>query len=140
MTWRFLIHTIFAEEAGRLGRTGSLTAEALALLTSHRWPGNVRELRNALRYALALAGDAPVTPADLPAEIGRGSGGMTVQFPAPERDTGLEQDLRLDAGRLLHALRRHKWNVTAAAQELHICRATVYRQMKRFGITAPNRL
>jgi transcriptional regulator of acetoin/glycerol metabolism len=136
----FLVHTIFAEEASRLGRTGSLTPQALALLTSHRWPGNVRELRNALRYALALAGDAPVTPDELPAEIGRGGCGMTVQFLVAESSAGLEQDLSLDAERLLHALQRHKWNVTAAAQELAICRATVYRQMKRYGITAPNRL
>ncbi|WP_211234953.1 helix-turn-helix domain-containing protein [Azohydromonas australica] len=81
-----------------------------------------------------------MTPDDLPAEIGRESGGMTVRFLASERDAELGQELGLDAGRLLHALRRHKWNVTATAQELEICRATVYRQMKRYGITAPNRL
>ncbi|MER2555423.1 MAG: helix-turn-helix domain-containing protein [Thauera sp.] len=38
------------------------------------------------------------------------------------------------------ALRRHRWNVTAAAAELGIVRATVYRQMKRFGIVPPNQL
>jgi transcriptional regulator of acetoin/glycerol metabolism len=38
------------------------------------------------------------------------------------------------------ALRRHRWNVTAAAAELGVCRATVYRQMKRFRIVPPNQL
>ena len=38
------------------------------------------------------------------------------------------------------ALRRQRWNVTAAAVELGIARATVYRQMKRFGIVPPNQL
>jgi transcriptional regulator of acetoin/glycerol metabolism len=136
----FLIHTVFAEEASRLGRAGSLTPQAIDLLTSHHWPGNVRELRNALRYALALAGDAPVTPGELPADIGRGGQGLSVQFLAVESRPGLEHEPTLDADRLLRALRRHKWNVTATAQELHICRATVYRQMKRYRITAPNQL
>jgi transcriptional regulator of acetoin/glycerol metabolism len=136
----YLVHTILAEEASRLGRTGRLTPQALDLLTSHRWPGNVRELRNALRYALALAGDAPVTPDELPADIGRGGAGASVSFLAAESLPSIEPDVAHDGERLLRALRRHKWSVTSAARELNICRATIYRQMKRYGITAPNQL
>jgi transcriptional regulator of acetoin/glycerol metabolism len=38
---------------------------------------------------------------------------------------------------LLLALRKQHWNVTAVANELGVCRATVYRQMKRFNIVSP---
>ena len=60
--------------------------------------------------------------------------------------TGLESNAALldtlvaQAAELEAALRRHRWNVTTAAAELGIVRATVYRQMKRFGIVPPNQL
>lgn len=44
----------------------------------------------------------------------------------------------IDAERLLSSLKRNKWNITLASQDLKVCRATVYRQMKRFKITPPN--
>lgn len=39
---------------------------------------------------------------------------------------------------LLDSLQRHKWCITATAEELGLCRATVYRRMKRHGIVQPN--
>jgi len=52
----------------------------------------------------------------------------------------LQSDLSagmVQAQTLLLALRQQHWNVTAVANELGICRATVYRQMKRFNIVSP---
>ncbi|WP_028309944.1 sigma-54-dependent Fis family transcriptional regulator [Derxia gummosa] len=43
-----------------------------------------------------------------------------------------------DVHRLVEALRRNRWNVSTTARELAICRATIYRQMKRHGIVSPN--
>ena len=40
---------------------------------------------------------------------------------------------------LLAVLRRHHWNVSAAARNLGTCRATVYRRMKRLDIVSPTR-
>jgi transcriptional regulator of acetoin/glycerol metabolism len=151
---RYLVETVFAEEAQRLNlRHASLSDAALQRLLAHRWPGNVRELRNALRYALALAGEQPVTPAELPAEIAQGAAPALPMLPtvplspplavpalsAPAQDdTGGADDET--AQQLLQVLRRHKWSITASAQELRVCRATIYRQMKRYGITPPNQL
>jgi sigma-54 dependent transcriptional regulator, acetoin dehydrogenase operon transcriptional activator AcoR len=39
---------------------------------------------------------------------------------------------------LLHALQASRWNITAAARALQVCRATVYRQMQRHHITPPH--
>jgi transcriptional regulator of acetoin/glycerol metabolism len=133
----WLIETIFDEEAVRLGVSTQLTPEALQLLTAHSWPGNIRELRNALRFALALAGDRPVSPLELPGEIGAGGGAAASSAtPLDAAYAGLD----VDADRLLRVLRKHKWSITATANELNICRATVYRQMKRYRITPPNQL
>jgi sigma-54 dependent transcriptional regulator, acetoin dehydrogenase operon transcriptional activator AcoR len=134
----YLIQTIFDEEAGRVGLATQLDREALALMAGHHWPGNIRELRNALRYALALAGDRPVSPDDLPVEVVRGSR-PSAAFEALDA-TYAALDLDVDADRLLQVLRKCKWSITSTAQELDVCRATVYRQMKRYRITPPNQL
>ena len=42
-----------------------LSAEAGAVLQSHRWPGNVRELENTMARACALAGSNVLLPADI---------------------------------------------------------------------------
>ena len=55
----------------------------------------------------------------------------------PQLETGADDD---PARELLRVLRRHKWSITASAQALNVCRATIYRQMKRYGITPPNQL
>lgn len=139
---QFLVESLFAEEAGRLGLAMVLGDDAMHCLLSHDWPGNIRELRNALRYAVALGGPGRVCAADLPASVReRGPSAARAQqhslLTSPQA-TG--QAVDLDAARLLGALKASRWNITAAAQELAVCRATVYRQMKRHGITQPHLL
>jgi len=145
----YLIDTLFADEQRRLGSVSELTSEARRALLAHDWPGNVRELRNALRYALALAADRPVTPDELPAAVradtdapGRGALRAPARAAVPGGGAAEPATDASDpeAGRLLRVLRKHKWSVTASARELQVCRATVYRQMQRHGITPPNRV
>lgn len=142
---QYLIEKLCEEEASRLGLDVSLSDDALHLLLRYPWPGNVRELRNAMRYAVAISTDAVVTPEDLPAEIGqRISNGITgmaglVERPAATLPEPLDGD-DLDATRLQQALKQHKWNITSTAQSLNVCRATIYRQMKRYRITPPHLL
>lgn len=100
------------------------------------------ELRNALRYALAVSDDGIFTE-HLPPEI-------TTDTPII-RDTSdfypqgfASGDVAVDSfgrgempepvARLRGALWRNKWNITAVAAELGLCRTSVYRQMKRFGL------
>jgi transcriptional regulator of acetoin/glycerol metabolism len=156
----YLIHRVFDEEAGRLGTRARLLPQSMTLLLAHPWPGNLRELRNALRFALAVAGERAVTPDDLPAEIrvprlprsilptatvdtasasrwiDRESNPDTV---APAfSEVGVDSDRSADASRLVQALRANKWSITATAAQLGLCRATIYRQMKRHEITPPH--
>ena len=57
---RFLLEHIGKE----MGRSATVTPEALALLERWRWPGNVRELENEIRRAMALS-SGPIGPAQL---------------------------------------------------------------------------
>ncbi|MBB3222639.1 sigma-54-dependent Fis family transcriptional regulator [Pseudoduganella umbonata] len=138
---RYLIAKVLSEEAELLGRDAQLSADAMHALLSFGWPGNIRQLRNVLRYALAISDGALVMHADLPQEL-------TDQFSAthgtsavpalPWRETGVEESGDADAGALHAALVRSKWNVTRAAADLNLARATVYRYMRKFGIVPPN--
>jgi len=98
------------------------------------------EMRNALRYALTLADTRRIEMGDLPEEIRRGA---NIALPAPQR---LRDSSRpstpttvavSDSDRLVSALRSQHWNITRVAAELNLCRATVYRRMKRYGIVPP---
>jgi len=41
------------------------------------------------------------------------------------------------AAALRETLRRHRWNISAAARELGVSRPTMYRRMRLLGIEAP---
>jgi transcriptional regulator of acetoin/glycerol metabolism len=139
----YLIEKILQEEAAALGATGRLSGEAMQLLLDFPWPGNVRQLRNVLRYALALADRDEILPEHLPREVAeRETRGGYALLPAAAAGAavllGSSPLVETEGARLLRSLRNNKWNVTAVSAELNICRATVYRQMKKFGIVPPN--
>jgi sigma-54 dependent transcriptional regulator, acetoin dehydrogenase operon transcriptional activator AcoR len=102
------------------------TPEALAALTASGWPGNVRQLRQVVATALVRSMSCDITLGDLP-------GG----YPGAARGrrlTGLDMAER---HALLAALRDAGWDREAAARDLGISRATIYRKLKRHGISPP---
>jgi len=154
---RAVIDKVLEEEAAAMERPSLRledgTREALA---RHDWPGNIRQLRHAMRYACAIADDEllhlghfppelfrqrvraqpQARPdeelADLPVETLRP---VRSEERAPRSLTDAEAELR---GRMLAALKRHRWQVTVTARELGMSRATFYRKMARLGIVSPN--
>ncbi|SEF23077.1 sigma-54-dependent Fis family transcriptional regulator [Variovorax sp. NFACC27] len=126
---RYLIEGMFNEEAAAMPSPARLSEEAMQRLLAHDWPGNLRELRNVLRLALALCTGASVSAQDLQLQ----PRANTVS------DTEPDEDVAAEAGRLLDALKRHRWHVARAADELGMSRATAYRHMKRLGIVVPRR-
>ncbi|MET0069202.1 MAG: sigma-54-dependent Fis family transcriptional regulator [Candidatus Thiodiazotropha sp.] len=108
--------------------------EALKLLENFPWPGNIRQLRNVLRTTTALCEENVVTINDLPEEIRN-----TVyddEFPeGPEANLNALAIAERDA--LLGELEEMHWNISRVAKKLGLSRNTLYRRMKRFGITPP---
>ncbi|MBR0568195.1 sigma-54-dependent Fis family transcriptional regulator [Azoarcus sp. L1K30] len=142
----YLIRLLAAEEAAEMGCSADIDAAAMALLCSHAWPGNVRQLRNVLRFALAVSDGGQIRVGDLPDELMEPAGSVpalrstAVNAPPPQASGTAPRWSEREGQWLLEALQRHKWCVTAAAAELGLCRATVYRRMKRHGIVPPNQL
>jgi transcriptional regulator of acetoin/glycerol metabolism len=146
-----LARAFLAESEARLGRSGlSLSDEALALLAGHPWPGNVRELRNVVLRAAMVASEPVVRPGDVAFDA-VGAGAVAAPAAAPRDGTGAESLQAEAAGdelevaeaeggegerdELVAALAACRWNIARTASSLGISRMTLYRRLRRFGIT-----
>jgi len=120
------------EESGK--RVRSFAPEALEALQRYRWPGNVRELENVIERAVLLGKSDVISAEDLPAVLAKAAplvpesiSGRTLKeaLSTPERQIILEM------------LEAHDWNRQATAEALGINRTTLYKKMKRLGISEP---
>ena len=105
-----------------------LTPALVQKLTSWSWPGNVRELENALESAVALSADGTVDPSLLPSDAG------SVEL---QPGAGLKEKLEAtERGLIVAALDAAKGNVSEAARQLRIGRATLHDKLKKYGLAA----
>lgn len=112
-----------------LGLEGAVfTPAARAAIRAHGWPGNVRELIAAIRRAVVMNVGGAINPEDLAVQPR-----PPVQLAAarPPRIFRPGSDEEYQA--FLHALARHRNNVTKAAAEMGVSRVTFYRKLKQQG-------
>jgi transcriptional regulator of acetoin/glycerol metabolism len=108
-----------------------LTARAQQAVSAYEWPGNLRELHSVLRTALVLCDGNCIDLEDLPEELlgalhqGRACVREATALAAPATDL---ESMELDAIR--HAIDQCAGNISEAAQQLGISRATIYRKLK----------
>ncbi|MDR1604062.1 MAG: sigma 54-interacting transcriptional regulator [Gracilibacteraceae bacterium] len=110
-----------AAKSGRAPKVLSRAAKTLFL--SCDWPGNVRQLANSLTYAMSVAPGGVIRPEHLPAEI----------LP---RQTGNIAAATQAARALREALAQAGGDMAVCAGDLGISRATLYRRLKKYGISA----
>jgi len=104
--------------------------EALQHLLDYAWPGNVRELENVMERAVVLAQGATITVHDLsldePQSQVFSDTRDSLVLPANATLAQIEQEA------ILQALQRHHGNRQAAARQLAIGPATLYRKCKAY--------
>ena len=144
-----LFYTFLREELRNVGAEARLSnpiapwppAATIAFLARYDWPGNVRELRNVARW-MAITG-RDLTPVDALAqlrEVLTGSvdhsipGTANIQPPSQTARPATRRKLRKpsEVGRqeLLDALKKHRFEVKAAAAELGVSRTNLYRMIE----------
>jgi two-component system, NtrC family, response regulator HydG len=125
-----LARLLLGEAAVRMGREiSALTPRAADQLLRHDWPGNVRELENAMERAVALARGNRVDLDDLPEEIRQA-------FPKPVANEGTVQLLSdVEKEYILAVLQLNGGNQTRTAEQLGIGSATLYRKLKKYGLS-----
>jgi DNA-binding NtrC family response regulator len=119
--------------------TISLSREAMKILLGYSYPGNVRELENIIERACILCEGNIIRPSDLPPEVIN---------PAPRRQKkdgqlkaeGLRQTLSRTSESaereiITKALQQAGDNKALAAQYLKIGRTSLYRKLKKLGLS-----
>ena len=111
-----------------------LCRDAEQVLLDYRWPGNVRELQNVVERAVLLSQNPLIEANDLPAEL------RSENRPEPSGSTvgmTLKQALeRPERDIIRQALKASQGNRSQAADVLGINRTTLYKKMKRLGLSA----
>lgn len=108
-----------------------VTPEALSLLMAYDWPGNIRELENIIERAFILCNEGCIDIPHLPRELTAPNGARPVDI---QLNTFHEI---LDAQAIRDALKKSGYNRLAAARALGIHKTTLYRRMKKLGISMP---
>ncbi len=126
-----LVGNILREEGG--GNV-KIAADVMDLFERHPWRGNVRQLRNVLRAGLAfLEGDSVIGRHHLPEDFVEefecmGHVKTLKHTHHEEASLGAAENILIR-----QALKNQNGNFTAAARQLGISRATLYRKVKRLG-------
>jgi DNA-binding NtrC family response regulator len=137
----------FVKDFGeQLGKQVFLSAEASNMLMDYSWPGNVRELQNIIQLSMIQCRDSELLPRHLPDYLDHSSTVVRDGFPIStgttkiyESETEVEHIMPLEEHEqqaIIKALRATQGKVTNAAALLGISRATLYRKMKKSGISS----
>jgi len=120
----------YARKYGKPER--ELPDEVGRALQGYDWPGNVRALRHACERAVILADGAAFTADDFSLSRGLAPGRTApAPTPAPRQDLNLD---RAEKQMVEEALKKHSYNISLAAAELGLTRASLYRRMEKHGL------
>jgi len=110
-----------------------ISSKALSLLMAHHWPGNIRELENAVERAFILCTGGQIETGHLPDELTAGR--VPTSVPADARSL----HRLIEAQSIQTALKQNNYHRAATARALGIHTTTLFRRLKRLGITLPKR-
>lgn len=99
-----------------------ISPSAKRKLQNYRWPGNVRELEHAIERGVILSEDNHLSLDHI------------LDTPV---DAALDESMTLEEmerSRIVQCMRKHKGNISKAAEELGITRPALYRRIEKFGI------
>jgi DNA-binding NtrC family response regulator len=114
----------YAQQYDRPARRFSLSA--LNAMRRYAWPGNVRELQHTVERAVVL-GDGPTLEAD--------DLSFSASTPPPNAAALPSLDLEdVERTVIRKALSKHGGNISRAADELGLTRASLYRRIEKYGL------
>jgi transcriptional regulator with PAS, ATPase and Fis domain len=121
-----LARTFLSSAAERMRRkVRGITPAAANQLVRYGWPGNVRELENAIERAVVLAKGTRIDVDDLPEEVG-----LAIPSAYAPGDVRPLEDVERDY--ILAVVRSNRGNKAAAAEQLKIGVATLYRKLRKY--------
>ena len=103
-----------------------LNAATLGKLQKYHWPGNVRELQHAIERAIIMSDTPVLQPGDF-FFSSADSGEDSLFF----ENYNLEEVEKLV---IRKAITKHAGNISQAARELGLTRASLYRRLEKYGL------
>ena len=103
-----------------------LSQATLNKLQKYHWPGNIRELQHALERAVILSDNNVLQPGDF---------FFNAEF-SDEDELALDSYNLEDVEKLVirKAITKHAGNISKAARELGLTRASLYRRLEKYGL------
>ena len=113
-----------------------ITAEAMSRLNAYHWPGNVRELSNLVEYLVNVVPEGDLIDVDLlPPYFEQARSGQRAEtISSDDCSMSLEE---MEKIRIEDAINRLS-NRKLVAEELGIGIATLYRKIKKYGLSVNN--
>ncbi|WP_262501977.1 sigma-54-dependent transcriptional regulator [Reichenbachiella faecimaris] len=102
-------------------------AAALKKLQKYHWPGNIRELQHAIERAVIMSDESSLTPDDF----------FFLNHKPEGQSNDQENTFNLDEVErnvIKKAIDRHDGNISKAAKELGLTRASLYRRLEKHGL------
>ena len=94
-------------------------------LRQYNWPGNVRELQHSVERAVILSESKILQPNDFMLKTRESAGDGSL-------DTYNIEDIERDV--IQRALKKNDGNISQAAKELGLTRASLYRRLEKYGL------
>jgi len=105
-----------------------ISAAAQKKLTVYHWPGNVRELQHAIERGVILGDSQVLQPEDFFfTNPGKDNKNLSIDLD----NCDLEEVEKTVIGKVVE---KYKGNISQAAKELGLTRASLYRRMEKYGI------
>ena len=103
-----------------------ISSATMNKLAKYHWPGNVRELQHCMERAVILGESQVIQPEDFlfAAALAEGDG---IIFDSYNLDLVEKTVIR-------RAIDKHKGNISRAADELGLTRASLYRRLEKYGL------
>jgi two-component system nitrogen regulation response regulator GlnG/two-component system response regulator HydG len=111
-----------------------ISADAERRLKSYKYPGNVRELENIIEHALVLTEGVEITSAHLPDFLLPEPLQISGPVERISHEHGFQTLEEMEKQHIIEALKLTGFNYGEAAKKLGVCRATLWRKIKIYGI------
>lgn len=114
----------------------ALEEKAREAAVKHPWPGNVRELMNAVEKAVILSSGDPIT--HLPSGLSGATPQLRNHMAGRIHNFKLAKQFwteQFESDYLAERIKFHRGNVTATAKDMGVDTKTIWRKIRKYGIS-----
>ncbi len=125
-----LINTFIEKFNYKMGKNiTNVSNDVLNTLMQYSFPGNVRELENIIEHTMVMCQNEQIQMEHLPPEF-NDLHILGIKDKTPEQPLQ-----KTECQTILEVLQKNDWNKLKVADELKLHRSTLWRKMKKYGLT-----